>query len=248
MGNNSLRQSAIVVGIFLAVVFISAQRRGRDGAPPEPGSRRGQAPASSTAQRIQKRTYLFSGTNIRIEYDVFASTKIDKKVKAPLVIALHGAGAPPAQMLRYVTDLAQAGGYVVAAPMGYSLDGWYGIQLRVPRDAKPANLAELSERDVMNVLDLMRKEFNIDDHRIYLLGQSMGGAGALYLGVKYHDIWAAVGATAPAAGSLSPSSLEEARDVPMILVHGDADQNVSVAASAAPDDGGRVQVGLNRRA
>ena len=25
-------------------------------------------------------------------------------------------------------------------------------------------------------------EFNIDDHRTYLLGQSMGGAGALYLG------------------------------------------------------------------
>src|SRR6185312_15163290 len=108
---------------------------------------------------------------------------------------------------RYVTDLAQAGGYVVAATMGYSLEGWYGFQLRVPMDTKPANLSELGEKDVMNVLDLMRKEFNIDEHRIYLLGQSMGGAGALYLGVKYRDVWAAVCATAPAACSLSPSSL-----------------------------------------
>jgi predicted peptidase len=71
-------------------------------------------------------------------------------------------------------------------------------------------------------------EFNVDDRRIYLLGQSMGGAGALYLGTKYHNIWAAVGATAPAAGGLSPAILEGATELPMILVHGDADQSVSV--------------------
>ena len=64
----------------------------------------------------------------------------------------------------------------------------------------------------MNVLDIVRQEFNVDNQRIYLLGQSMGGAGALYLGVKYPDIWAAVAATAPAAASLSPSSLDASRD------------------------------------
>src|SRR5207249_1405767 len=34
----------------------------------------------------------------------------------------------------------------------------------------PANLGELSEKDVMNVLALVRKEFTIDDKRIYLIG------------------------------------------------------------------------------
>jgi len=57
---------------------------------------------------------------------------------------------------------------------------------RIPPGAQPSNLAELSEKDVLHVFDLMWKEFNIDDHRTYLLGQSMGGAGALYLGTKYH--------------------------------------------------------------
>jgi poly(3-hydroxybutyrate) depolymerase len=162
---------------------------------------------------------------------VFVSTKVDKRRKSPLVIALHGANVTPAQMLGFVSDAAQDGGYIVAAPMGYSLEGWYGVPGRVRADATPANLSELSEKDVMNVLDLVRKEFNVDDARIYLLGQSMGGAGALHLGVKHRQIWAAVGATAPAAASLSPSSLEAATDLPMILIHGDADQSVQVAQS-----------------
>jgi len=48
----------------------------------------------------------------------------------------------------------------------------------------------------MNVLDMIRKEFNIDENRTYLMGHSMGGAGSIYLGVKYASIWAAVGAEA----------------------------------------------------
>ena len=51
----------------------------------------------------------------------------------------------------------------------------------------------------MNVLAMVRKEFKVDDKRIYLMGHSMGGAGALFLGGKYANIFAAVGAEAPAA-------------------------------------------------
>ena len=57
----------------------------------------------------------------------------------------------------------------------------------------PPNLRELSEKDVMNVLELVRKEFNVDDRRTYLMGHSMGGAGTLYLGTKYASNWAAIG-------------------------------------------------------
>src|SRR5262245_38031389 len=40
----------------------------------------------------------------------------------------------------------------------------------------PPNLRELSEKDVMNVLEMIRKEFNVDPSRTYLMGHSMGGA------------------------------------------------------------------------
>lgn len=96
----------------------------------------------------------------------------------------------------------------------------------------PAQVSELSEKDVMNVLEMIREEFNVDDERTYLMGHSMGGAGTMYLGVKYASNWAAIGAIAPATApaGLNPDtfSLEPARDVPVILVQGDQDTLVPV--------------------
>jgi predicted peptidase len=99
----------------------------------------------------------------------------------------------------------------------------------------PTKLHEASEKDVMNVLDMIRKEFNIDENRTYLMGHSMGGAGSIYLGVKYASIWAAVGAEAPATApaGLTPDnySLEPAKNIPMIIVQGDMDTLVPVAGT-----------------
>ena len=92
-----------------------------------------------------------------------------------------------------------------------------------------AKVRELSEKDVMNVLAMVKKEFNIDERRTYLMGHSMGGAGALYLGVKYADQWTAIGAEAPAAFGLQPTILQRIKDMPVILVQGDADTLVPVA-------------------
>ncbi|MEJ2247332.1 MAG: prolyl oligopeptidase family serine peptidase [Acidobacteriota bacterium] len=87
----------------------------------------------------------------------------------------------------------------------------------------------MSEKDVMNVLDIVRKEFNVDENRIYLMGHSMGGAGTLHLGVKYASVWAALAPVAPAAFGLNPDSLEKIKDMPVLFVHGDADEMVPVA-------------------
>jgi predicted peptidase len=99
----------------------------------------------------------------------------------------------------------------------------------------PDKLHAASEKDVMNVLDMIRKEFNIDENRTYLMGHSMGGAGSIYLGVKYAPIWAAVGAEAPATApaGLTPDnySLEPAKNIPMIIVQGDMDTLVPVAGT-----------------
>ena len=99
----------------------------------------------------------------------------------------------------------------------------------------PVKLHEASEKDVMNVLDMIRKEFNVDENRTYLMGHSMGGAGAIFLGVKYASIWAAVGAEAPATApaGLTPEnySLEPASKIPMIIVQGDMDTLVPVAGT-----------------
>jgi predicted peptidase len=99
----------------------------------------------------------------------------------------------------------------------------------------PNNISQMSEKDVMNVLDMMRKEFNVDENRIYIMGHSMGGAGAMYLGVKHASIWAGVGAMAPATApaGINPNNypLDPAKSVPFVIVQGDNDTLVPVAGA-----------------
>jgi alpha-beta hydrolase superfamily lysophospholipase len=63
-----------------------------------------------------------------------------------------------------------------------------------------------------------RKAFNVDERQLYLAGQSMGGAGALFRGIKHRRVWAAVAASAPAIQTQlhTPSDLEQAVDMPII--------------------------------
>jgi poly(3-hydroxybutyrate) depolymerase len=102
----------------------------------------------------------------------------------------------------------------------------------------PNETSQKSEKDVWNVLEMIRKEFNVDENRTYLMGHSMGGAGAIYLGAKYPSIWAAVGAEAPATqpAGINPLnySLAPARNVPMIIVQGDMDTLVPHLTSTRP--------------
>jgi pimeloyl-ACP methyl ester carboxylesterase len=90
-----------------------------------------------------------------------------------------------------------------------------------------AKASEYSEQDVMNVLAIIRKEFNIDDHRIYLMGHSQGGAGALHLADKYSSIWAAVAGLSPGAPGFQLDANAKFKDVPVLLVVGDKDGFIS---------------------
>jgi len=195
--------------------------------------------------------YHFEDTNEDLLYCIFVSSKISKNKAAPLIVSLHGLGAGPGVMMtKNAIDLAEAGGYVLVAPMGYSVGGWYGSPLLTGRGgakgnapgraapAQPANLPELSEKDVMNIIAMIRKEYKIDDKRMYLMGHSMGGAGTLFLGSKHASMWAAIAAEAPAAFSMQNNRaeyLQKLKDakVPVMIVHGDMDEAVPVANSRA---------------
>ena len=133
------------------------------------------------------------------------------------------------------------GGVGMGGPPRGGAGGPPGGPPRGPGAARPIpttlgvsnEVSQRSEKDVMTVLDMIRKEFNVDDKRIYIMGHSMGGAGAIYLGVKHASIWAGIGAIAPAhapAGIFPQNySLAPAKDIPMIIVQGDQDPLVPVA-------------------
>jgi len=198
--------------------------------------------------RVKMKSYRLEETGEKIEYALFVSSKVKKKKKNkenekyPLIMFLHGWGAGPAVFMRgKMLDLAQDEGYIVVAPMGYQPDAGFGAPMgsgppgggrkTQPKKAVKLglNIDELSEMDAMNVLGLIREEYDIDESRKYIIGISAGGAGAIHLGVKYVEEWAAIAAVAPAAFYLQPAMLEPVKDsLPVVIVQGDADTVVPV--------------------
>jgi predicted peptidase len=179
--------------------------------------------------RTQQRSYDFKDTGEKLSYVLFVSSKVSKDRKAPLIVALHGLGGDGNFLVRdRLVDLAESGGYIVVGPLGYNVSGWYGSPPIAMGGPVAPNLAELSEKDVMNVLEMTRKEFNVDADRTYLLGHSMGGAGALFLGQKHAKEWAAVVALAPAAFMMEQDRAKilgtmQKANVPVVIFQGDKD-------------------------
>jgi poly(3-hydroxybutyrate) depolymerase len=284
--------AGLTVGIQIGAVQIYlAQQPAPQAAPAAAGAQqagRGGGQRGGVDPRVQQRTYTFADTGEQMPYALFVSSKVSKDKKNPLIVSLHGLGGDQNTMVRESlrsVELAEQGGYILVAPMGYNSGGWYGIPPGAPRGgganaaaapqrgtgngaaptgAAPAGAAqrgngagargggrggataggtaitdaakvrEASEKDTMAVLDMIRKEFNVDENRIYLMGHSMGGAGTYYLGSKYAKIWAALAPIAPAAMGMTNDRakiLQAIKDagVPMLVSMGDADEAVPVA-------------------
>lgn len=202
----------------------------------------------SNDPRVQSRSYVFTNTGESLPYAVFVSTKVSKQKPAPLIVALRGYGGNPGVFMHEpALKLAEDGGYVMVAPMGYNSGGNFGNLAtgmsglgrrnggatnepgtnQSPRSSDAggdlAKISAYSEQDVMNVLGMIRKEFNIDDRRIYLVGHSQGGAGALHIADKYSAIWAGVAGLSPGAPGFQLDANARFKDVAVLIMVGEKD-------------------------
>ena len=173
-----------------------------------------------------KRHYFFQEAGEIMPYHLYVPTSYNGSKPFPLIVALHGLGGTEDGMLRpnyAMVDPAEKRGYIVVAPLGYRIDGFYGSPLGTDK-----HRAQLSEADVMNVLARVRKDYKIDPDRTYLMGHSMGAIGTWAIGAKHPEIWAALG---PISGVADPRTVEAMRNLPEVVVHGDADTTVPVSGS-----------------
>jgi len=142
---------------------------------------------------------------------------------------------------------AEARGYIVVAVTGYhanatGVGGWnvpYPM-VQVPRTAPAggggggrrgggtppapptAQDFERAEIDVLNVADLVAKEYAVDPNRIYLMGNSSGGSAVWNIAVKYPQRWTAISpSAAPLEDAMFP--YEKLKSLPVLVVHGDMD-------------------------
>jgi predicted esterase len=142
-----------------------------------------------------------------------------------LLIALHGMGGDENIMFDGYSGALkrEAGrvGLVVACPKGRDSASMY-------RDS--------AEQDVLDVLTEVRRDYNIDPGRIYLMGHSMGGYGTWSIAMSHPDVFAALG---PISGGGNPAGMVKIAQIPEYVVHGDDDRTVAITQSRAMVEAGK---------
>lgn len=213
-------------------------------------------PQTPGAKGDQHRHYYFKDAGREMPYHLYVPQNYDPKVGAPLVVALHGYSVNqeffPA-LVKNLSALCDQYGFIFVAPMGYSVSGWYGAPMSIPGapPEQPANEPkrefpppqtgtpaeqlrerQLSEQDVLNVIDLVNKEYTITPGRTYLMGHSMGGFGTWYLGDKYIDRWAAI---APMSGINQVLKIDVSKlaKIPVLVSVGEKETMTVVASKKA---------------
>jgi poly(3-hydroxybutyrate) depolymerase len=257
------KTSLAACGVALLAISLVAQAQQAAQRPfgfgnPPPSAELERLPQTPGAKGDQERHYFFRAAGREMPYHLYVPASYDPRVGAPLVVALHGYGGNQDYFFAVAKDLqalCDRYGYIFVAPMGYSVSGWYGAPMSVPGGPPPASgnaparpmpppqtgtpeeqlrERQWSEQDVMNVVALVRKEYKVDPARIYLMGHSMGGFGAWYLGAKHAELWAAV---APMSGTTATHAIDvQALKTLPVLVAVGGEEVPTVAASKAKVD------------
>lgn len=214
LGEQGVVDATTLVGTYvtLAAVLNLGEVYGPDSKGPEFLNRPDDIsllPQTPGAKGDQQRHYRFEEAKAEMPYHIYVPQKYDGKTPMPLIVALHGAGGQQDYFFRTnpnTQEFCERYGFILVAPLGYHAFGGYGAgQLprqpgatTTPRDPRRPEwtdeefkrVNELSEKDVLNVLEIVQREYRIDPARTYLMGHSMGGVGTWYLGQKYADKWA----------------------------------------------------------
>jgi predicted peptidase len=190
----------------------------------------------------QYRVYDFPVTGESIPYRLFVPSRWKPGARLPLLVTLR-AGTSVDNSYRDPNSLvtqAEKRGYLVVTPMGYRplRQPYYGSAYRIARpnataaaDGWTPQENERAEQDVMNVIDLVTKEYGVDTSRVFLHGQNPSGSGAMHLGAKFPDRFAAlVISSGPIVYDTYPFDRLKGK-VGLMVIHGDQDTTNPIEAS-----------------
>ncbi|MDB6055669.1 MAG: hypothetical protein JWN25_3192 [Verrucomicrobiales bacterium] len=185
-----------------------------------------------------KRHYWFEEAHEIMPYRIYVPPAWDGKTALPAILILHGNTRD--QDFYFERDggkipkFAQTNGYLLISPLAYRPNAGYnsanlqslaGGNSNAPVAGKrqsPTQTSLYSEKDAINVFELVKKEYPLDPKRTFLFGYSAGGAGALYFGPKYAQNWAAMAA---GGSNIGPGNypFDLLKEMPVHLFFGDKD-------------------------
>ncbi|MEK6478809.1 prolyl oligopeptidase family serine peptidase [Catalinimonas sp. 4WD22] len=175
--------------------------------------------------RFENKTYEGSKGNT-LEYLFLKPLNYDSTQKYPLVICLHGGPqsvktermlvTQPAPLLSDSSNRAKYPAFLFV-PQAPPARSWGGIPY-----------AQAIDTLLISSIRELKKEYAIDEDRIYLTGISMGGYGSWYLLGTRPELFAAA---IPMCGAGDTTLAENMADIPIWAFHGSEDKNVPVSGS-----------------
>jgi pimeloyl-ACP methyl ester carboxylesterase len=170
----------------------------------------------------------------------------DPAKKWPLVVKLHGYNPANPEYVRWWGVDSR---HHALADTEYN--GHQGVIYMEPRGRGNTSYIGIGDQDVVRVIQLAKERFNVDEDRVYLMGDSMGGWGTWNVGTRHPDLFAAIAPifggvdyhsqlSAEALAKLTPlaryfqetasswSMAESLVNMPIFVHHGDVDKSVNV--------------------
>jgi predicted peptidase len=160
-----------------------------------------------------------------IPYAIFVPQVEDTK-NLPITLYLHGAGERGSDGVKQTT--AGIGPALKAHPERFPTivvlpQVPFGLFWDNPVDPKNPNSPNTAQL-ALKALDDTMKAYESDPNRVYLTGNSMGGAGTWKMGSEYPNLFAAI---MPICGYGKPEMAEPLKDMPIYAFHGALDFNVN---------------------
>lgn len=230
--NTTLRKSLDVVMMLTGVVALSftlflGQKITSQGQSLSQWLNRGPERALALAEPFEARTYVNSKGDSLL-YRLLPPLHYDSTQKYPLAICLSGGGG------RGTDNVTQIEGSWAAQLLSeYKNRTDYPCFVFVPQcppDAQWGGLPVVRSVDslVFETIRTLENEFEIDTHRRYVIGESLGGYGSWYFISSRPKMLAAA---IPVCGGGDPGRAKNIVDVPVWAFHGEKDRSVPVKLS-----------------
>jgi predicted peptidase len=149
-----------------------------------------------------------------LRYTLSVPESFSPQQPVPLVIALHyGGTVTPWYGKEYLSILVEPAlrelGAVMAAP-DCAANGW----------DNPSNVSAILE-----MLDHIKKNYNIADKQILITGFSLGGIGTWYMAARHPHIFSAA---IPISSIAKTEDLDKIKDIPLYVIHSNQDEIFSI--------------------
>lgn len=181
---------------------------------------------------------VYSADGQNLNYRLFVPQSYDASQKYPLLVYLNGAGSRGSDNTAQLSNLAPMLNpimmnedefpCIIAVPQCPSNEQW----VDTPWSNGSYSIDSVPESNeiklVKGMIDELSEKYNIDSDRLYLSGQSMGGYGCWDMLIRYPDLFAAAVIN---CGAGDPSKAELIKDIPITVLHGNADPTVPVSGS-----------------